>query len=263
MKEDINSDYKKRFMKGFNMLCYSRSIYKVWSDIMLLFATSIANSIKLEQEEFKKVWQEREQSYLETIKQYSKKEQNVICQMFEMLFMELEQNPDQDLLGQLYMNLEISNSNAGQFFTPYDLCFMMAKLTYDRKSLGKIVHEQGYASICDCVCGAGATLIAASEQCKKYFKKYNYQNHTFYVGQDIDITCVHMCYIQLSLHGLAGYVIHGNTLTKPMPKLPEELNTIWFTPIWFNDVWSMRRMFHNQNILGMERKQNGETKNKK
>lgn len=82
------------------------------------------------------------------------------------------------------------------------------------------------------------------------FKKYNYQNHVYFVGQDIDITCVHMCYIQLSLHGLAGYVIHDNSLIKPEPVLPEDIEKIWFTPVWFNDVWSMRRLFHNQDILG-------------
>ena len=82
------------------------------------------------------------------------------------------------------------------------------------------------------------------------FKKYNYQNHVYFVGQDIDITCVYMCYIQLALHGLAGYVIHGNTLMKPEPELPKDLESIYFTPIWFSDVWTMRRLFHNQDILG-------------
>ena len=170
--------------------------------------------------------------------------------MFTMLVLELEKNPNQDLLGELYMMLQISNKNTGQFFTPYDVCEMMSKITFDRKELGKTVHKKGYANVYDCACGAGATLISASEQCKEMFKKYNYQNHVYFVGQDIDITCVHMCYIQLSLHGLAGYVIHDNSLIKPEPKLPEDLEKIWFTPMWLNDVWTMRRFFHNQEILG-------------
>ena len=252
-KETDDKNYKKRFEKGFKLLCGSKSTYQVWSDCMALFAITLANQSTLpmtKSEQFKEVWCKREKEYLRIINNYSKKEQKLFPQMFALIVEELEERPNQDLLGELYMMLQISNKNAGQFFTPYDICEMMSKLTFDRKELGKTVHKKGYANVYDCACGAGATLISASEQCKEMFKKYNYQNHVYFVGQDIDIICVHMCYIQLSLHGLAGYVIHDNSLIKPEPKLPEDLEKIWFTPMWFTDVWTMRRFFHNQDILG-------------
>lgn len=251
------TDYKKRFMNGFQILCRSRHSYTVWSDCMALFAITLANTSILplaKEEPFKSVWQQREQRYLNIIKGYDKKEQKLFPQMFALLVEELEKNQNQDLLGELYMMLQISNKNAGQFFTPYNVCETMSKLTFDRKELGKIVHKEGYASVYDPACGAGATLISASEQCKEMFKKYNYQNHVYFVGQDVDITCVYMCYIQLALHGLAGYVIHGNTLIKPEPELPKDLENIYFTPIWFSDVYAMRRLFHNQDILGRKLK---------
>ena len=84
------------------------------------------------------------------------------------------------------------------------------------------------------------------------FKKLNYQDHVGVVAQDIDILCVQMCYIQLSLRGLSGYVVHGDTLTEPKVT---DLHRVWFTPMWFNNVWTMRRLFHGQDILGRERKQ--------
>lgn len=251
------TDCKKRFMNGFQILCRSRHSYTVWSDCMALFAITLANTSILplaKEEPFKSVWQQREQRYLNIIKGYDKKEQKLFPQMFALLVEELEKNPNQDLLGELYMLLQISNKNAGQFFTPYDVCKAMSSVTFNRKELGKTVHKEGYASVYDCACGAGATLISASEQCKEMFKKYNYQNHVYFVGQDVDITCVYMCYIQLALHGLAGYVIHGNTLIKPEPELPKDLENIYFTPIWFSDVWTMRRLFHNQDILGRKLK---------
>ena len=252
-KKEENRNYKQRFMKGFHMLTGAKSLYTVWGDLMLLYSIEIANTAMRplkDNEPFKEIWQEREEQYIKTIKTYNKKEQKIISQMFTMLVLELEKNSNQDLLGELHMMLQISNKNAGQFFTPYDVCEMMLKLTFDRKELGKTVHKKGYANVYDCECGAGATLISASEQCKEMFKKYNYQNHVYFVGQDIDITCVHMCYIQLALHGLAGYVIHGNTLMKPEPVLPEDIESIWFTPMWFSEVWTLRRFFHNQDILG-------------
>lgn len=256
MKKEENRNYKQRFMNGFKMLTHTKSPYKVWSDLMLLYAIELANTTIRplnDNEPFKNVWGEREKQYIETIKTYTKKEQKIISQMFTMLVLELEENPNQDLLGSLYMMLEISNKNSGQFFTPYSVCELMSSVTIDKKSLTKQIKQDGYVTVNDCACGAGATLISATEQCKSMFKRLNYQNHIMMVGQDIDITCVHMCYIQLSLHGMAGYVVHGDTLTEPVIT---DLHRIWFTPMWFSQVWTMRRLFHGQDILGNVVKKN-------
>ena len=215
-KKARERDYKKRFMNGFHMLTGAKSLYTVWGDLMLLYSIEIANTAMRplkDNEPFKEVWQEREE---------------------------------------LYMTLGISNNRAGQFFTPYSVCELMSGLTINKKQLAKDVHNKGYVIINDCACGAGATLISATEHCKSMFKKLNYQNHVGVVAQDIDILCVQMCYIQLSLHGLSGYMVHGNTLTEPDVT---DLHKIWFTPMWFNNVWTMRRLFHGQDILGRERKQ--------
>lgn len=255
MKNKIeDKNYKKRFLNGFKLLCGKRSSYEVWSDCMSLFAITLLNSaVKASGmdgfKDIKQIWDEREQEYLRIINKYDRKEQKLFPQMFALLVKEMELHPNQDLLGEIYMMAEISNKNNGQFFTPYGICELMSKVALDKKQIGKEVHKKGYASVCDCACGAGALLISAVNQCKEMFKKLNWQNHIYVVGQDIDITCVHMCYIQLSLLGCAGYVIHGNTLTEPEPK---DLKQIWFTPLWFSNVWAMRRLAHGQDILGRE-----------
>lgn len=254
MRKEENRNYKQRLVKGFKLLMHQKSPYKVWSDLMLLYAVEIANTTirpLKDMEPFKSIWNEREKQYIETIKTYNKKEQKIISQIFTMLVMELEENPCQDLLGEIYMMLEISNKNNGQFFTPYSVCDLMSAVTIDRKTLGKQLKKNGYVTISDCSCGGGATLISAVERCKEMFKKLNYQNHIMVVGQDIDITCVHMSYIQFSLHGIAGYVSLGNTLTELAVK---DLHRIWFTPMYFSDIWTMRRLFNNQDILGRGRK---------
>lgn len=254
-KKMREKDYKQRFMNGFHMLTGAKSLYTVWGDLMLLYSIEIANTAMRplkDNELFKEVWQEREEWYIRTIKTYNKKEQKIISQMFTMLVLELEKNPNQDLLGELYMTIGISNNRAGQFFTPYSVCELMSGVTINKKQLAKDVHSKGYVIINDCACGAGATLIAAIEECSNIFKKLNYQNHVCFIAQDIDRTVANMCYIQLSLHGVAGYVTIGNTLTEPDVT---DLHRIWFTPMWFSNVWTMRRLFHGQDILGRERKQ--------
>ena len=70
----------------------------------------------------------------------------------------------------------------------------------------------------------------------------NYQNHLLVVAQDIDETVALMCYIQLSLLGVAGYVKVGNSLTEPMTGNDNKEN-YWFTPMYFSNVWVLRRIF--------------------
>lgn len=70
----------------------------------------------------------------------------------------------------------------------------------------------------------------------------NYQNHLLVVAQDIDETVALMCYIQLSLLGVAGYVKVGNSLTEPMTDNDNKEN-YWFTPMYYSNVWVLRRIF--------------------
>ena len=81
-------------------------------------------------------------------------------------------------------------------------------------------------------------------QTKKKKENYNYQNHLLVSGQEIEEVPALMCYIQLSLLGIAGYFKVGNSLTKPMT-MADDLKNYWFTPIYFSDVWTMRRLFHS------------------
>lgn len=82
--------------------------------------------------------------------------------------------------------------------------------------------------------------LAARKQLKK--ANLNYQNHLLIVAQDIDETVALMCYIQLSLLGVAGYVKVGNSLTEPMTDSDDKEN-YWFTPMYFSNVWVLRRIF--------------------
>ena len=62
-KETVDKDYKKRFEKGFKMLCNSKSLHTVWSDCMALFAITLANTYILplaKEEPFKIIYTKRE-----------------------------------------------------------------------------------------------------------------------------------------------------------------------------------------------------------
>lgn len=249
VKANEDKNYKRRFEKGFHLLTSRRSSYEVWYDLIHLFAIGISNTATRNVAQLQHVWDEREEQYKRIANKYSSKERKLFPQMFALVVMELDSNQDQDFLGEMYMRLEISNKNAGQFFTPYSVCKAMSEITIDKKSMSRSVKENGYASIYDCACGAGATLIAAVNQCKKLFNRLNYQNHIYIVGQDIDETAAMMCYIQLSLLGVAAVVKVGCTLSDPSLCITKDnAKNFYFSPMWFSSVWSMRRIFHGMDL---------------
>lgn len=245
-------DYKKEFIDKLHKLSRSeKGVYEVWKDIIVLFAIEISNTSMRpykDTEIFRDIWKEREERYITIMKKYSKDQQKEIVDMFCLLVMEYEREPYQDLLGSLFMTLNLFGNKKGQFFTPYDLCKLMSNLTInDRKSFGKQVHKQGFIRIADEACGAGATLIAAIEKiAKDIFKKFNWQNHVYFVGQDIEEQVALMCYIQISLLGAAGHVAIGNTLTE---NFVTDLSRIYITPMSFTDVWVQRRFFGGYDLL--------------
>lgn len=105
------------------------------------------------------------------------------------------------------------------------------------------VKRDGYISVNDPACGAGATLIAAADIMLNEYN-VNFQTRALFVGQDIDYTTGLMCYIQMSLIGMAGYVHIGNTLTEPMTGhalFGDGGENTWYTPMYFSGIWEGRR----------------------
>lgn len=238
-RSEVLQGTEKEFLQVFRQLCTARSPWEVWADLMSMIACSISNAVDRTPEHFER----REKEYMSCLERMGSNE--LPSQLFGIIVTALENEPEQDFLGKMYMNLELGNHWKGQFFTPYNVCKMMSEITCgdaDRR-----IEEQGYISINDPACGAGATLIAAVNSLKD--GKHNFQNHVLFVGQDIDRIVGMMCYIQLSLLGCAGYICIGNSLTNPLTGdvlFPQEREgqELWFMPMFQSEIWAMRRAFH-------------------
>lgn len=229
-------DSKKEFLRVFKQLTNRHRSWDVWRDFIVMYACALSNPVD------KQHYNDREALYLRTIKKYNKQEQPLFPELAAHTVMALEDNPEQDFLGSIYMSLNLGNQHNGQFFTPYHVCELMAEVTMQDSVLK--IEKEGYITINDPCCGAGATLIAGVHAAKKRLEKagYNYQNHILVVAQDIDMTVALMCYIQLSLLGVAGCVKVGNSLTDPITANDSKEN-YWYTPMYFFPTWSMRRLF--------------------
>lgn len=241
MKQQNGPPNNRPFIKLFNQLTYRFSPWEVWQDFITMFACALSNPVD------KLHYQERENLYLKLISKYNTKEQLIFPQLATEVIIALEENPEQDFLGSIFMELGLGNDRKGQFFTPYHVCEFMAKVT-----IGDVfsrVEEKGYISIHDCCCGAGALLIAGAHETRRALEgKLNWQNHVLITGQDIDSTAALMCYIQLSLLGAPGYIKIGNSLTKPMNSNDTPEN-YWFMPMYFSGVWTARRFIKGTTFL--------------
>lgn len=243
-KPEIKIDWEKKFLETFKKLTYTHRVWDVWHDWIVMYACAISNSLD------KGNYDRREKRYLEIIRKYTKEEQQLFPELTAYATMALDENPEQDFLGKIYMQLNLGDRSRDQFFTPYHVCELMADIAVgDRISE---IEEKGYISIHDPCCGAGATLIAGIHAVRKQLEKrnppLNYQNHVLVVAQDIDETVALMCYIQLSLLGVAGYVKVGNAFTEPISTEDSDEN-YWFTPMYFSDVWRLRYMFQQVSKL--------------
>lgn len=231
------SDYTKEFTKLFQTLCVSRSNWQLWADVITGIALAIANIAEKDS-------QRRE----EREKEFSGCEQRIgmdaLVQLYVLIVKALDEDPEQDFLGKLYMDLGLGNHWKGQFFTPYSVCRMMANISVDAEHSIADIKKNGWIGVNDCACGAGATLIAAANELKRH--DINYQQNAVFVAQDIDRITAMMCYIQLSLLGCAGYVVVADSLCNPIvgeTLLPviREGQEYWFTPMWYTERWETLR----------------------
>ena len=225
---------EKEFIATFRQLCYTKSAWQVWADVMSVIACSISNAVDKTEERR----ESREREYEECVKRLGSVE--FPAKLMAIITEALDTNPEQDFLGAMYMKLELGNHWKGQFFTPYSICQCMAEIT-----IGEQGKAKDYLTVNDPACGAGATLIAAANTLRK--RGINYQNDVMFVGQDIDRIVGLMCYIQLSLLGCPGYVVIADTITNPVcgsviSPLEKKEQEFWYTPFYFKNIWTARRI---------------------
>lgn len=204
------NDHTRKLEAKLKRICGKYGINQVFDDFLTLSFTSLANSVCYDDA--------LEKEYLETVKKYSKEEVSDFIECFALLTLALEDGID-DILGKIYMSLGISNTYSGQFFTPFNVSCLAAQMT---------LNEKDFATpqkINDPCVGGGSMILA---MCKVlYDRGINYQDKLIVIAQDIDIRCVKMTYIQLTLIGVMAQVIHGDALlnktyatyTTPMCKI--------------------------------------------
>lgn len=148
-----------------------------------------------------------DEHYLEIVRKYKntakqgEREIDYFCHAFAHLQMEMKKT-NSDVLGQVYMQWNQSNKYRGQFFTPPHVASFMAK----------VLEPKG--NILDPCCGSGVMLIEAI----KSMDNRTIDNSMLW-GQDIDLTCVKMCALNLMFFNVNGFVVWGDSLAMECKKV--------------------------------------------
>jgi len=197
-------DYYKQIIKNLNSWMYQRDVIQVYKDCLRAMTLDLAT--KTDSYKHKERCEELENLY----KHYDKnrgKFNELISLVTEMLSKSIDNFGDH--LGHIYMQIIPSGKAKafGQFFTPYSVSYMLAKMNgIPQVDGGKVI------SINDPASGAGGMLVAC---CEVYANQdINYAERVLFFGNDIDRTCVDMTYLQLSYLGASAIVDHQNTLTQ-------------------------------------------------
>ena len=117
-----------------------------------------------------------------------------------------------DAWGDLFMELTPKGGFRGQFFTPVDICDLMAECnvstetepTTSCNAFGKRV------TVSDPTAGSGRNLLAV-------YARFVHDNARppYLVAEDIDPVCCKMCAVNMLVHGCFGEVVCHNTLSDP------------------------------------------------
>ena len=206
-------------IKSIDRASYSVDKSKLLSDVFACGALSISNLVDFTQ------YDEREEQYKQIMNGYKPKERELIAELFSKIFALLssvvyDDGCFGDYLGEIFMRTNMANGKKGQVFTPYHVSELMARMTIGEKVKDKVKNDK-ILTINDPCCGSGAMSLGALNVLKSY--GINYTRNCFIECSDIDLRCVHMAYLQLSLAGVPAIIKHQNTLTL-------ETWSVWKTP---------------------------------
>lgn len=209
------------FIKEFNNLARHKHRYEVFRDFVTVGALSVHNSFRGPR------YDELEAEYLHIAGRYARDEVEGFARLLGILVALLDAEP-RDILGQLYLTLELGNTHTGQFFTPPEVSELMARLTYGEtlKTLDK-----PFITLSEPACGAGGMVLAFVKIMLSH--GHDPAKRLWVQCQDVDRTAALMCYLQLSLWNVPAAVIVGNTLAM-------EVREVFYTPAHYLGLWEYR-----------------------
>ncbi|MFC4048330.1 N-6 DNA methylase [Actinomadura syzygii] len=170
----------------------------------------------------------REEQYLRTAGHYDRAALDRFARALALVTLVMQTQPC-DVLGRLYMELDLGNEHLGQFFTPYDVARLVASMRAE--PVIEQARDHGFAELYEPTCGPGAFIVAVSQAMREH--GLNPQTQLHVTAEDVSPQAVHMVYVHLALLHIPAVVHRRDTLTL------QRFDT-WPTPAHVLGGWSQR-----------------------
>lgn len=118
-------------------------------------------------------------------------------------------NERQDFFGKAASEIGALDARAGQFFTPYEVCVLMAEISLADACAQ--IDKRGFVTLNEPTAGAGAMVLAAADVLER--QGFDPKIHLIVKAQDISQLCFHMCFLQLTFRAIPALVERANTLS--------------------------------------------------
>lgn len=206
---------RKEFIKLIGSNDRSRNDYDKFADFLELGYCAFAKLMALSTEQADAL----EARYMRVVDRYRRDERqlNMIREIYPSLIgiaWSAVKEGGVDFLGAVSSEMEILNSRIGQFFTPWNVTRMMAKMIVGGTDIPEIVEGKGYVTILEPASGAGGMMLAAADEVQAL--GYDPGQHMLVNTIDISPMCFKMTYLQLAWRGIPALVQQGDTLRMQM-----------------------------------------------
>ncbi len=214
------TEAQNQFIDLFGQTARYHHRYKVFSDFVQCGAIAMHNRFCPDEG--------LEKQYMAIIKGYEREDVKRLARLLALVQIALNAQPC-DFLGMSFMQLKLGDKHRGQFFTPWSVATMMARLQFI--GLEQKLLTQPFVTISEPACGAGAMMIAAALELQSL--GYDPALHMWGSCVDNDVVAMSMAYIQLASLGIPGEVVLGNALA-------DERRLVMYTPMHWLEQWPRR-----------------------
>ncbi|GAA3592221.1 N-6 DNA methylase [Gibbsiella greigii] len=192
-------DHEKAFVSLFNQTARYHKRHKVFEDFVSCSVIALENRLCFSQK--------REDKHMRIISGYEKTDVGRLAQLLAHVVNGLQVRFC-DFLGRVFMQLELGDKYRAQFFTPWEIPLMMAKVQLG--DVNKVFNQRPFITLFEPACGAGCMVLAYADVLNH--AGFASRRHLWVSATDVDPLAAGMAYIQLSLCGVASEVVIGNSL---------------------------------------------------
>lgn len=154
-------------------------------------------------------WETNEVEYMKIVKSCRSPQETMrdLAMMLAATTIALAADPV-DFVGPVFNEIA-ADAGMGQFFTPHELSYLIAKMTIPPRE--EALADKLYVTCQEPACGVGGMILATNLAFRD--AGYDVAKEVHWFAVDVDRRAINGAYLQAALTDCSGVFVHGNTLS--------------------------------------------------